>query len=134
MEKLYDRAMMKSAKSFSESLIEAVPYRSYTFLIDNSIQFAVIPKNRGGVTAWFRGHPFDCVCWANRTEHRITNFNHLQTNGQVEGMNRTIKETTVNQYYCQTGEEFQKYLNGFIAEEPENWSAECVLILRFFYF
>lgn len=35
-------------------------------------------------------------------EHRLTKPNHLWTNGQVERMNRTLKEVTVNRYFYQT--------------------------------
>jgi transposase InsO family protein len=35
---------------------------------------------------------FDMICDANGIEHRLTKPNHPWTNGQVERMNRTIKE------------------------------------------
>lgn len=63
----------------------------------------------------FRGHPFDPVCWANGIEHRLTMPNHLWINGQVERMNRTINEATVNRYYYQNQKELQQHLNAFIA-------------------
>lgn len=113
--KLYDRATMKSAKEFLETLIDAVPYYIHTILTDNGIQFADLPKNRNGATATFRGHPFDRVCWANGIEHRLTKPNHPWTNGQVERMNRTIKEATVNRFYYQNHEELQAHLDAFIA-------------------
>jgi len=106
---------MKSAKEFLEALIETVPYRIHTILTDNGIQFADLPKNRSGATAMLRGHPFDRVCWANGIEHRLTKPNHPWTNGQVERMNRTIKEATVNRYYYQTREELHTHLDTFIA-------------------
>ena len=115
MAKLYARATMKSAKTFLETLIETVPCRIQTILTDNGIQFADLPKNRNRATAMLRGHPFDRVCWANGIEHRLTKPNHPWTNGQVERMNRTIKEATVNRYYYQTTEELQKHLDVFIA-------------------
>ena len=106
---------MKSARMFLEALIETIPYRIHTILTDNGIQFADLPKNRGGATAMFRGHPFDRVCWANGIEHRLTKPNHPWTNGQVERMNRTVKEATVNRYYYQNQEELQQHLDVFIA-------------------
>ena len=115
MAKLYDRATMKSAKEFLESLIKVVPYHIHTILTDNGIQFADLPMNRNGATAMFRGHPFDRVCWMNGIEHRLTKPNHPWTNGQVERMNRTIKEATVNRYYYQTSQELQIHLDTFIA-------------------
>jgi transposase InsO family protein len=38
---------------------------------------------------------FDMICEANGIEHRLTKPNHPWTNGQVERMNRTIKDATV---------------------------------------
>lgn len=113
--KLYERATMKSARDFLEELVETVPYPIHTVLTDNGIQFADLPKNRNGITAMWRGHPFDRVCWMNGIEHRLTKPNHPWTNGQVERMNRTIKEATVNRYYYQTREELQSHLNAFIS-------------------
>ncbi len=40
--------------------------------------------------------PFDMICEANGIEHRLTKPNHPWTNGQVERMNRTIKDATVD--------------------------------------
>ncbi len=42
--------------------------------------------------AWM--HIFDCICYEYNIEHRLTKVNHPWTNGQVERMNRTIKEAT----------------------------------------
>jgi transposase InsO family protein len=80
-------------------LIAAVPYRLHSVLTDNGIQFADLPKNRDGWTARYRVHRFDQICRANGIEHRLTKPNHPWTNGQVERMNRTIKEATVNRYH-----------------------------------
>lgn len=115
MAKLYERATMASARMFLESLIETVSYCIHAILIDNGIQFADLPNNQGGATAMFRGHPFGRVCQANRIEHRLTKPNHPWTNGQVERMNRTIKEATVNRYYYQNQDDLQQHLDLFIA-------------------
>jgi transposase InsO family protein len=72
---------------------------STPILTDNGIQFADLPKNRGGLTARWRGHPFDRVCLRHSINHRLTKPNHPWTNGQVERMNRTIKDATVKRYH-----------------------------------
>jgi hypothetical protein len=82
-----------------DRLVAAVPYRIHTVLTDNGIQFADLPKNRRGPTARFRGHPFDRVCLFHGIDHRLTKPNHPWTNGQVERMNRTIKEATVQRFH-----------------------------------
>ena len=50
---LVEKADMQAATAFLEALVGAVPYRIHTVLTDNGIQFADLPKNRGGLTmAW----------------------------------------------------------------------------------
>jgi transposase InsO family protein len=112
---LVERADMQAAAAFLEALIEAVPYRIHTVLTDNGIQFADLPKNRQGPTARFRGHPFDRVCFRHDIDHRLTQPNHPWTNGQVERMNRTIKEATVKRYFYDSHDQLKAHLSDFIA-------------------
>ena len=44
-------------------------------------------------------HLFDRLCRQRGIEHRLTMPNHPWINGQVERMNRTIKDTTVKRYH-----------------------------------
>jgi transposase InsO family protein len=112
---LVEKADMRAAAAFLEALIAAVPYRIHTVLTDNGIQFADLPKNRQGLTARFRGHPFDRTCHVHGIEHRLTKPNHPWTNGQVERMNRTIKEATVKRFFYDTHEQLKAHLSDFIA-------------------
>ena len=65
-----------------------------TLLTDNGIQFCDLPKHRSGPTARWRTHMFDLLCQQHGIEHRLTKPNHSWANGQVERMNRTLKEAT----------------------------------------
>jgi transposase InsO family protein len=112
---LVERADMQAAAAFLEALVKAVPYRIHTVLTDNGIQFADLPKNRQGPTARFRGHPFDRVCFRQDIDHRLTQPNHPWTNGQVERMNRTIKEATVKRYFYDSHDQLKAHLADFIA-------------------
>ena len=112
---LVEKADMQAAAAFLEALVEAVPYRIHTVLTDNGIQFADLPKNRGGLTARWRGHPFDRICLRHSIGHRLTRPNHPWTNGQVERMNRTIKEATVKRFFYDTHEQLKAHLSDFIA-------------------
>ena len=94
--KLVDKANTAAAKEFLDALVQAIPYKINVVLTDNGIQFADLPKNRSGPTAMLRGHPFDRTCRQHDIEHRLTKPNHPSTNGQVERMNRTLKEATIN--------------------------------------
>jgi transposase InsO family protein len=111
---LVKRADVQAAAAFLQALIVAVPYRIHTVLTDNGIQFADLPKNRNGITARWRGHLFDRVCLAHRIQHRLTKPNHPWTNGQVERMNRTIKEATVHRFHYDSHEQLTTHLNDFI--------------------
>jgi transposase InsO family protein len=111
---LVERANVVSASAFLEALVEAMPYRIHTILTDNGIQFADLPKNRQGPTALLRGHPFDRACRRHGIEHRLTKPNHPWTNGQVERMNRTIKEATVRTYHYDGHAQLREHLSAFL--------------------
>jgi len=111
---LHEKADRPTAVRFLEALIAAVPYRLHTVLTDNGIQFADLPRNRDGWTARYRVHRFDQICRANGIEHRLTKPNHPWTNGQVERMNRTLKEATVKRYYYETHDQLRSHLTDFI--------------------
>ena len=54
--------------------------------------------------------PFDRLCDTLGIEHGLTKVNHPWTNGQVERMNRTIKEATVRRYYYQSHDHLKQHL------------------------
>lgn len=112
--RLVDRANTVTASAFLDDLVANVPYQIHTVLTDNGIQFADLPKNRNGLTALWRGHPFDRACQRHGIEHRLTKPNHPWTNGQVERMNRTIKEATVKRYHYDGHQQLQSHLTDFI--------------------
>ena len=113
---LVQRADMQAASAFLQALVDGVPYRINTVLADNGIQFADLPRNRQGpTTARWRGYPFDRVCHRHGIEHRPTKPNHPWTNGQVERMNRTMKETTVQRYHYDNHGQLRTYLADFVA-------------------
>lgn len=111
---LHERATVRVAADFLQALLKAVPYKIHTVLTDNGIQFADLPQNRRGPTALWRGHLFDRVCGEHCIEHRLTKPNHPWTNGQVERMNRTIKEATVKRYYYENHDQLRSHLADFV--------------------
>src|SRR6059058_6169772 len=48
-------------------------------------------------------------------EHRFTKINHPWTNGQVERMNRTIKDATVKRYHYDDHDQLRRHLADFLA-------------------
>lgn len=111
---LHQAANVRTAAGFLQALVEAVPYRIHTVLTDNGIQFGDAIQHRSGPTARYRVHMFDRVCLENGIEHRFTKPNHPWTNGQVERMNRTLKEATVRRYHYGTRHQLQAHLQVFL--------------------
>jgi IS30 family transposase len=110
---LVDKADRKTAWEFLQHMLEAVPYQVHTILTDNGIQFAEQPRNRN--TIYSRPMRFDMICEANGIEHRLTKPNHPWTNGQVERMNRTIKEATVKRFHYDSHDQLRTHLADFMA-------------------
>ena len=103
-----------SASAFLVALIKAVPYKIHTVLTDNGIQFTFPPRYANGPTASHMTHMFDMRCRENGIEHRLTKIKHPWTNGQVERMNRTIKEATVKRYHYDSHGQLHSHLSDFI--------------------
>ena len=91
---LHPRQTKMIAAQFLRNLIEVVPCSIHTFLTDNGIQFTHRKQDRHAF-----GHIFERVCHENKIEHRLTKVKSPWTNGQVERMNRTIKEATIKRYH-----------------------------------
>jgi transposase InsO family protein len=112
--RLAEKANRMSASAFLTALIEAVPYKIHTVLTDNGIQFTFPPRYADGPTARYATHMFDMRCRENGIEHRLTKPNHPWTNGQVERMNRTLKEATVRRYHYETHDQLREHLDTFL--------------------
>jgi len=112
---LVEKANTVTARAFLDALVAAVPYKIEIVLTDNGIQFADLPRNRSGPTATWRGHPFDRACRQHGIEHRLTKLNHPWTNGQVERMNRTIKDATVKRFHYDNHDQLRRHLDDFVA-------------------
>ena len=63
----------------------------------------------------FRAHSFELACAQNDIDHRLTKPKHPWTNGQVERMNRTIKEATVKRYHYDDHVQLAAHLENFVA-------------------
>nr|WP_128418469.1 IS481 family transposase [Xanthomonas populi] len=94
---------------FLRNVIQAVPYALHTVLTDNGIQFT----NRSSDRYAFP-HLFSRVCEEHGIQHRLTKVKHPWTNGQVERMNRTIKEATFKRFHYDDHAQLQQHLANFI--------------------
>ena len=111
---LVHKANRVTASAFLTALVKAVPYKIHTVLTDNGIQFRLPTRYADGPTARFVTHMFGMRCRENGIEHRFTRINHPWTNGQVERMNRTIKEATVQRYHYDSHTQLERHLNDFV--------------------
>jgi len=111
---LVERANRRTATAFLEALIAAVPYKIHTVLTDNGIQFTLPPRYRDGPTASFATHMFGMRCQEHGIEHRLTKIRHPWTNGQVERMNRTIKDATVKRFHYDSHQQLRCHLADFL--------------------
>ena len=121
---LHERVSRRTAADFLRALIQAVPYRVHTVLTDNGTHFTT-PGNICSAASdirdainngeLFRAHAFEYACALSEIDHRLTKPRHPWTNGQVERMNRTIKEATVKRYHYETHEHLRQHLSHFVA-------------------
>ena len=97
------------AAEFLKNLIEKVPYEIHTILTDNGVQFTNQTRNHRALP-----YIFDRICKENGIEHRLTQPAHPWINGQVERMNKTIKEAAMHRYYYDSQTALQEHLQAFI--------------------
>jgi transposase InsO family protein len=121
---LHDKVTRRIAGDFLRALAAAVPYRIGIVLTDNGTHFTEptgdgwTPEEIRAMRAQgvpFRCHSFEAACADLDIEHRLTKPRHPWTNGQVERMNRTIKDATVKRFYYETHDQLRKHLADFVA-------------------
>jgi transposase InsO family protein len=105
-------------------LIAAVPYKIHTVLTDNGIQFitpgagdSTVPLIKEAIANGepFWAHAFELACPRNGIDHYTTKVKHPWTNGQVERINRTIKDATVRHFYYESHGQLRRHLADFIS-------------------
>lgn len=106
---LFDASKKQTAATFLRHVIEAFPYRIEMVLTDNGVQFTNRPSDRLAFATLFAQ-----VCREHGIEHRLTRPNHPWTNGQVERMNRSLKEATVKRYHYERHEQLREHLAAFV--------------------
>jgi transposase InsO family protein len=121
---LHEKATRRVAADFLRNLAAAVPYKIHTVLTDNGTHFTD-PSGDGwtpnDIKAMqsqnkpFLCHAFEFACANLDVEHRLTKPRHPWTNGQVERMNRTIKDATVKRFYYESHDQLRRHLADFVA-------------------
>jgi transposase InsO family protein len=121
---LHEKATRRVAGDFLRRLVAAVPYKINTVLTDNGTHFTdptgdgwtpedIRAMRAEGVA--FRCHSFEAACADLDIEHRLTKPRHPWTNGQVERMNRTIKDATVKRFHYASHDQLRQHLADFVA-------------------
>jgi transposase InsO family protein len=120
---LHEKATRRVAGNFLRALAAAVPYKVHTVLTDNGTHFTDpsgdgwTPEDIEAMRAEkvpFRCHAFEAACADLEIEHRLTKPRHPWTNGQVERMNRTLKDATVKRYHYGSHDELRHHLQLFV--------------------
>jgi transposase InsO family protein len=134
---LHRKALRKTAADFLRHLVAAVPYRINVVLTDNGTHFTT-PGAGGSAAALIAealakgepvwAHAFEYACATLGIAHRTTKPKHpwshedqktvrgtvFPNGGQVERMNRTIKDATVKRFHYDDHDQLKRHLADFI--------------------
>ena len=110
---LHPTMIVEVSASFLKNLIDHCPFKITKILTDNGAQFtyALLAEH---LRPKGKMHPFDLICEAHQIEHRLTQFRHPWTNGQVEVTNRIIKKYTTKAYFYEDLKELKKHMMIFV--------------------
>jgi transposase InsO family protein len=120
---VHQKVARRTAADFLRRLVAAVPYKVHTVLTDNGTHFttpgntsSAAPEIKAAIDAgeplW--AHAFEYACASCNIDHRLTKPKHPWTNGQVERMNRTLKDATVKRYHYETHDQLRTHLTDFV--------------------
>ena len=120
---LHEKATRRVAANFLRALIRVVPYKIHIVLTENGTHFTSPGNSRSAAAdirlamdrgELFLAHAFEYACAENYIDHRLTKPRHPWTNGQVERMNRTLKEATVRRFHYETHDQLRSHLTDFV--------------------
>ncbi len=100
--------------------VQTAEGKLYLFVaIDRTSKFAFVQlvesATRVTASAFLEALIAAVRCQENGIEHRFTKINHPWTNGQVERMNRTLKEATVKRFHYDNHDQLRRHLDDFVA-------------------
>jgi hypothetical protein len=118
-----EKATRRIAATFLRALMAAVPDKIHPVLTDNGTPFTERAHCRKGAAqpqaaqppeGLYLMHACDDACEQHGIAHRLTKPGHPWTNGQVERMNRTLKEATVKRYDDENHQYLKEHLDNFL--------------------
>jgi transposase InsO family protein len=111
--RMSDGKSQNHSEAFLKECIDFFPFTIKKILTDNGSEFTnKLYKYKTNVHVKNK-HKFDLICEENMIEHRFTKIKSPWTNGLVERMNRTIKDSTINIYRYNDYDELKKSLLAF---------------------
>jgi transposase InsO family protein len=116
---VHEKVVRRTAADFLRRLVAVI----HTVLTDNGKHFTTLgntssaaPDIRAAIEAgepiW--AHAFEHACARLDIDHRLTKPKHPWTNGQVERMNRALKDAIVKRYYYETHDQLRTHLGDFV--------------------
>jgi hypothetical protein len=119
---LHERATRRISANFLRALITAVPTRftpcsaitARTLWTTRQTQPGLSKSPKQSSLFSSELMPLPMPCEQHAIEYRRTRPKHPWNNGQVERMNRTLKEATVKRYYYQTHQQLKEHLQTFL--------------------
>ena len=106
---LHPHATQAVAVAFLRRVLPQIPYKVHKLLTDNGVQFRNLPQY-----SHLGRHPVGQLCDEWGIEQRFTKPAHPWTNGQVERMNRTVKEATIKRFHYETTDQLNAHLQKFL--------------------
>jgi len=106
---LHPQATQAIAVVFLRRVLRQIPYKVHKLLTDNGVQFRNLPHHLKAAR-----HPVGQLCDEWGIEQRFTKPAHPWTNGQVERMNRTVKEATIKRFHYETAAQLNSHLQTFL--------------------
>ena len=109
---IHHRQTAQIACQFLTNMKADFPFKVHTILTDNGAQFthSLFADHK----TYSKDHPFDVLCKQYNIKHKLTQFRHPWTNGQVEIFNKQFKHHTTKQYHYDNETELRQHAQAFI--------------------
>ena len=106
---LHPQATQAIAVGFLRRVLPQIPYKVPKLLFSNGLQFRNLSQH-----SHLGRHSVGQLCDEWGIEQRFTKPAHPWTNGQVERMNRTVKEATIKRFHYETTDQLNAHLQKFL--------------------
>jgi len=109
---IYPHKTKEASRAFLENVIKNCPLKIHRILTDNGTEFTY--KALAKKLQTHKKHPFDEVCEKNKIKHKLIQFAHPWTNGQVERFNGQLKSGTTKICRYKTHQEMEDSIKSWV--------------------